>query len=117
MSATALTKVTALAYGVGVVDMSFQAVDQGNDNSFVNTPKTRLFVTRTGGAVVVTAKAIGPNKYTLNAAATKALGTVADGKIGTFAFDPAIYGTTVTVGFDTGANVKAAVVDYEDTPL
>ena len=119
MPVTALTKVTAVAYGKGIKDAGFQAVDQSNDNNFVNTGKTLLLVTRTGGAVTATIKAIAASKFTLDGAATtKALDApIADGKIGVFGpFPVAIYGTSVQVGYDTGTSVTAAVVELADNP-
>lgn len=120
MPATALTKVTALGFGDGVNDASFQAADQVNDNSFVNTGRTILIVTRTGGTVNVSFKLVGPNARTLNDTLTQtpAGGAVATTKYGVFGpFPTAIYGATVTVGYDTGASVTAAVVELADTPL
>lgn len=120
MPATALTKVTASKFGDGVADAGFQAVDNGNGNNFVNTGRTILLVTRSGGTVNVTFTSVGPNKHTLNDTLTQtpAGGAVTAGKIGVFGpFPTAIYGGTVTIGYDTGTNVTAAVVELEDTPL
>lgn len=120
MTATALTKVTAAGFGDGVADAGFQAADNANDNSFVNTGKTLLLVTRSGGTVNVTFKLVGPNKHTLNDTLTQTPsgGAVTTGKIGVFGpFPTAIYGPTVTVGYDTGTNVTAAVVELADTPI
>lgn len=119
MAATALTKVTAAAFAHGIADAGFQAVDLANDNSFANTGKTIFLLTRTGGAVNPTFKAIGASKFTLGLAATRVPATpVADGKIGVYGpFRPEIYGSTVQIGYDTGTSVTAAVVELVDTPL
>ena len=119
MPATALTKVTAAAYAHGVADSGFQAVDAVNDNTFVNTGNTVLLLTRTGGGVAPTFKSIAASKYTIGIAATRVPATpVAAGKIGFYGpFPTAIYGTTVTVGYDTGTDVTAAVVEMAPTPL
>ncbi|HJW84758.1 MAG TPA: hypothetical protein VJ754_10680 [Anaerolineae bacterium] len=119
MAATALTKVTAAAYAHGIADAGFQAVDLANDNSFVNTGRTLLLLTRAGGSVNPTFKALGASKYTIGLAATRVpAAPVTDGKIGVYGpFPTAIYGTTVTVGYDTGTAVTAAVVEIEATPL
>lgn len=118
MPATALTKVTALGFGDGVADAGFQAVDQPNGNTFVNTGRTILIVTRAGGTVNVSFT-VGPNKHTLNDTLTQtpAGGAITNGKYGVFMFPTAIYGATVTVGYDTGTSVTAAVVELADTPL
>lgn len=120
MPATALTKTTALGFGDGLADAGFQAVDQPNTNSFVNTGSTILLVTRSGGTVNVSFSSIGPNKYTLNDTLTQTPsgGAVTTGKIGVFGpFPTAIYGSTVTVSYDTGTSVTAAVVELAGTPL
>jgi uncharacterized protein YaaQ len=119
MPVTALTKTTAAAYAHGVVDAGFQAVDLANDNNFVNTGKTLFLLTRTGGSVNPTFKAIAASKYTNGLAATRVPATpVTTGKIGVYGpFPTAIYGTTVQVGYDTGTDVLAAVVELSETPL
>ena len=118
MAAAPLTAVIATAYAKGVASAAFQAVQAGADgNYFANTGKTLLLVTRTGGAVNPTFKSIGPNKYTMGvSAATRVCAEpIADGKIGVYGpFPTAIYGTTVTVTFDTGTAVTAAVVELAD---
>ena len=119
MPATALTKVTAAAYAHGIADAGFQAVDQPNTNTFANTGRTLLLLTRTGGSVAPTFSAIGASKYTLGIAATRVPATpVTAGKIGVYGpFPTAIYGSTVTVSYDTGTDVTAAVVELAETPL
>ena len=118
MARTALSKVTASSYGDGVADAGFEAVDQPNGNSFVNTGKTILIVTRSGGAVTPTF-ALSASKYTANDAITKTPNTpIADGNYGIYGpFPTAIYGATVNVDYDTGTSVTAAVIELEDTPL
>ena len=117
--ATLLTKVTSTAWGKGVASAAFQAVDQGADNYFVNTGKTLLLLTRAGGAVAPTFKAIGASKYTLGLAATRVPASpVGSGKVGVYGpFPTQIYGNVVTVGYDTGTDVTAAVIELADTPL
>lgn len=118
MPATALTKVTAASFGDGVADVGWQNADATNKNSFVNTGKTLLLVTRTGGTVQPTFD-IGASKYTVNDAITKTpSGPVGDGDVGIYGpFPTAIYGATVTVDYDTDTDVDVAVVELEDTPL
>ena len=119
MPATALTKVTALGFGRGVVNAVFQAVDQPNGNSFVNTGRTIFLLTRTATGGVAPTFALTASKYTANDAITKTPATpVALNTTGVYGpFPTAIYGSAVTVNFDTGASVTAAVVELEDTPL
>jgi hypothetical protein len=119
MSATALTTVTSAAYGFGVADANFQAVDQANGNVFVNTGNTLFLLTRTGGAVNPTFSAIPASKYTLGITGSKVPATpVAATKIGVYGpFPTAIWGNAVTVSYDTGTSVTAAVVELAPTPL
>ena len=72
-----------------------------------------------GGAVVVTFPSVGPNKYTINDALTKTptASSVAAGDTALFHFPVKIYGTTVTVAYDTGTSITAAVIDLADTPV
>lgn len=117
--ATSLSKVTASSFGEGVADVNYQAVDQANGNEFVNTGKTLLLVNNNSGGDVNPTFTVGPNKYTLNNQITKTPnGPVSASDSGLYGFFPtAMYGTTVTVNWDTGTSIEAAVVELEDTPI
>lgn len=120
MPATTFTKVTAVNFADGVVDVGFEAVDQANNNDFANTGKEVLLVNNgSGGDLNVTFPSVPASKYTINDALTKTpLGPIANGDIGFYGpFPTAIYGNTVEVAYDTGTSVTAAVVTMQDTPL
>ena len=51
MPPTALTKVISPSFGEGVVDSDFQAADQANTNSFANSGRTVIMITRAGSRV------------------------------------------------------------------
>jgi hypothetical protein len=115
---TALTKVTAAAYGHGIADAGFQAVDNTWDNTFANTGKTLLFVKAVTGSCNVTFKSIGASRYNEGIAGTLTpLGPITVGNIGVYGpFPTELYGTTVRVGYDT-STATAAVVELEQTPI
>ena len=119
MPRTALTKVTSVNYADGIADLGFQAADQANGNSFVNTGKTTLIVTRSDGTVNITFS-VGPNGRTINDTVTKTPsgGVVTIGNYAHFGdFRTEIYGNTVNIDYDTDTNVTVAVIEQEPTPL
>ena len=119
MGATALTKVTAAAYGHGIADANFQAVDQGNGNTFVNTGNTVLLVKSASGSVNPTFTSVAASRFTNGQTETKVPATpVTVGHVGLYGpFLTGIYGNTVTVSWDTDSGVTAAVVELTETPL
>ena len=121
MPATSLTKVTALNYADGIPDAGFEAADQSNSNDFANTGKEVVSVINgSGGTLNVTYTLLPASKYTVNDVLTKTPsgGVVANGGQAFLGpFDPAIYGNTVTLAYDTDTSVTVAVVTMQDTPI
>ena len=121
MPATSFTKVVAVNFADGIADVGFEAVDQPNNNDFVNTGNTVLLIANgSGGAVNVTFPTLPASKFTVNDPLTKTPsgGVVAAGDTALLGpFPTAIYGATVNVAYDTGTSITAAVIELEKTPL
>ena len=118
MPYTALTVTTSPAWGAGLADAGFEAVDQANGNNFTNDGRTVLLVNNGSGAdldVTINAPA-GP--HTVNKAQTKVL-TIANGDIGVLGpFAPEIFDNAgvVEVDWESGTSVTAAAVKLAQTP-
>ncbi len=119
MPATSLSKVISSSFGDGVADAGMEAVDQPNGNDFVNTGNTILLVENASGGNVAPTFPLGATKYTANDAITKTPnGPVAAADVGFYGpFPTEIYGSTVTVNWDVGGSISAAVIEMERTPL
>lgn len=114
--ASSLALVTASAFGEGVADVGFEAVDQGNGNTVANDGRTRVLINNgSGGNVTCTVTAVaGPS--TFNEAFTKSL-TVAAGDIGMMGpFPTAQFGNTIELSWDTGTSITVAVINETPTP-
>jgi hypothetical protein len=114
MPETAFTKVTTAGFGEGIVDAGYEAVDQPNGNKWTNTGREVLLVANGSGGNVVLTLNVPAGDRTYNKAYTKTF-TVAAGDTGVFGpFPPSVYNQsdqTVTVAWDTGTSITAAVVD------
>jgi hypothetical protein len=115
MARTSLTVVKTAAYGAGVADVGFEAVDQPNGNVVDNrSGRLRLLIANaSAGTVTCTVKTkAGP--LSVGEVVSKTL-TVAAAKTGFMGpFDPSIYEQadgTVLVDWDVGTSITVAAVD------
>lgn len=115
MPRTALSTVTAAAYGAGVADASFESADQSNGNSVANDGRTDLIITNgSGGNLTVTAT-MEANKHTANNATTKTL-TISNGDTGVMGpFPVKHYTTTLAIDWSTDTSVTVAAVKRAET--
>lgn len=118
MPATALSVAAGAAFGEGVANANLVAVDSANDNSFPNDGKTVLVVRNASGGGLVPTLRVPQGPYSANVAVNKALASISNNNTAVLGpFPTAIYGSTVTVGWSTGASVTAGPVSLAQTPI
>jgi len=118
MARSDLTVTTVPAWGDGLADAGFEAVDQPNGDAFViEKPTVVLFNNGSGGSLTVTLN-LPASRHTANDAVTKTF-AVANGDIGVAVLDPALYIQSdgkAWLDYSTGSSVTVAVCEITATP-
>lgn len=115
MPRTALSTVSAAAYGLGVADISAESADQSNGNSVANDGRTVLIITNGSGADLDVTATMAANKHTANNATTK-VQTIANGDTGFMGpFPTKLYTTTLAIDWESDTSVTVAAVKMLET--